>query len=213
METDADIQAEADTMGRAMMQAMENIEPGEVTYLNLANAAGEAGLKIINEVIDPKLLTAFRSADGTAYDDGGGDCLFTSTYTMAALHERGLSPAFRLCTGYFDIPEQAPNRVVHAWLETFPKLSDPIVINVSNPRFRPVYSMPRSSYFRINYMKKRIEAVTGKDFRIALNRYIAKHGEDVDISDFTKYLLKKTRNALSREIKATERRAKSSPKP
>lgn len=212
MDSESDIKAEADAMGRAMMHAMENIEPGEVTYLNLANSAGEAGLRIVHEVIDPKLLLAFRSVDGTSYDDGGGDCLFTSTYVMAALHERGLSPAFRLCTGYFDIPDEAPNRIIHAWLETFPKLPDPIVINVSNPKFRPVYSMNRSSYFRINYMKKRIETFTGKDFTAAVNRYIKKHGEDVDVRELTKFLLKKTRQALSREMKAVERRAKRSSK-
>lgn len=66
--------------------------------------------------------------------------------------------------------------------------------------------MYRSNYFWVNFMKRRIQTVSASEFTQTLRSYRRKHGETVDIIEFSKVLLKKTRTALNRELKAATRR-------
>lgn len=198
--TERDIAKEMDEVGRGMTNAMAEAADGEIAYFNTAGPIGQAALVIIEGAVDADELTGFVT-------DDGGDCLFTATYVMAALAKAKTIAPFRLCTGYFDHPDLAPDRVVHAWLEVkLPASDEPIVVNVSNPRSKPVYTMYRSNYFMVNFMKNRVQSVTATEFARALRAYRNKHGDDVEIIEFTKVLLKKTRTALGRELKAVARR-------
>ena len=132
-----------------------------------AQAAVDAGRRIAVNLVGPEaaavmmpIMQAVESGVGALWKAEGGTCFFETTEMLHALQQAGLDAPYSAVGGHFRHLHDP--WTIHAWLEAQSPVG-PVVVNATNLGRRPLYTMLRSDFRKLNRARI-VQVLTAKRF-------------------------------------------------